>query len=167
MRILGVDPGLNATGYGIIEVKGRDFELVEAGIIRTSYKEKIEDRLRKIYEGLSELIEEFKPEVMVLEKIYSHYKHPTTAILMGHARGVVCLLCGMNNIRLLSYLPTRIKKAVTGRGRASKDQIKQMVEALLKLKDTPKPSDVTDALALAIGYVYIAQKEIYDIKNLR
>ena len=92
---------------------------------------------------------------MVLEKIYSHYRHPTTAILMGHARAVVCLVSGIHKIRLVNYPPTKIKKTITGNGHASKQQVQRMVQNILKLKDPPEPVDVSDALAMAISYCYM------------
>ena len=156
MRILGVDPGLQRTGYGLIESAGSEnLKLVEAGVIRTSPSEGIAGRLAGIYKNLSDVIAEHKPEVLVLEKLYSHYKHPTTSILMGHARGIICLACGINNVRLVSYSATRIKKAVTGNGRAAKHQVQRMVKTLLGLNTAPKPADVSDALAMAISYAYI------------
>lgn len=169
MKILGVDPGLNITGYGLIEVYPvRDFDkisngaypsnkikLIEAGIIRTSAKIGISERLKKIYNNIRAILQEFKPEILVLEKLYSHYGHPATSILMSHARGVICLLCGLNDIKLISYPSTRIKKAVAGNGHASKTQIQRMVTELLHLKKTPEFVDVTDALALALSFVYI------------
>ena len=153
MRILGIDPGLNTTGYGIIEDKS--FRLIEAGIIKTRVNTPIQDRINKIFEEISGLIEEYKPEVLVLEKIYSHYRHPTTAILMGHARAMACLVCGRFNVRLVNYPSTKIKKVVTGNGHASKLQVQRMVQNLLKLKDPPEPLDVSDALAIAMSYCYI------------
>ncbi len=155
MRILGIDPGLDITGYGLIEAKKSNFKLIEAGVIRTSSKEGIEKRLRKLYVSLVELIEEHKPAIVALEKLYSHYRHPTTALLMGHARGVICLVSGQKAIPLVSYPATRIKKAVAGKGHASKEQIGGMVKGLLGLKGTPKTSDITDALAVAISHAYI------------
>lgn len=156
MRILGIDPGLAITGYGLIEtVSSNNVRLIEAGIIRTSNKEAVAKRLLKIFNGVKSIIEELKPEVLVLEKLYSHYKHPTTSILMSHARGVICLLCGLNNIKLVNYPSTRIKKAITGRGHASKEQIQKMMSELLSLKKNPQPVDITDALALALSFVYI------------
>ena len=153
MRILGIDPGLGTTGYGIIE--DRNFKLVEAGIIKTETNTPIQVRLKKIFDALNEIIEEHKPGVLVLEKIYSHYKHPTTAILMGHARAVVALACGMHKIRLMNYPSTKIKKIITGNGHASKQQVQRMVQNILKLKDAPEPLDVSDALAMAISYCYM------------
>ena len=154
MTILGVDPGLNITGYGVITVdKSRHLKLKEAGVIRTKSRDGISARLKNIFKNLLDVINEYKPEVLVLEKLYSHYKHPVTSILMGHARGVVCLAAGISGIRLVNYPSTRIKKAVTGRGRASKLQIQGMIQELLKLKKKPEPLDVSDALACALTYV--------------
>lgn len=155
MRILGIDPGLNITGYGLIEAKERSFKLVEAGVIRTSSKEGIQNRLLRIYINLIELIDEYHPSVLVIEKLYSHYRHPTTALLMGHARGIICLVSGQKGIPLVSYPATRIKKAVVGKGHASKEQISGMIKSLLGLKRTPDSRDVTDALAVAISHAYI------------
>lgn len=156
MRILGIDPGLGTTGYGIIEDK--TFRLVEAGIIKTEVNTPIQARLKKIFDALSDIIDEYKPGVLVLEKIYSHYKHPTTAILMGHARAVACLASGIYGIRLINYPSTKIKKTITGNGHASKQQVQRMVQNILKLKREPEPLDVSDALAMALSYCYIERK---------
>ena len=153
MRILGIDPGLGATGYGIIE--DRTFKLVEAGIIKTRANTPIQSRLKKIFDSITEIIKEHEPGVLVLEKIYSHYRHPTTAILMGHARAAACLASGIHEIRLVNYPPTKIKKTITGNGHASKQQVQRMVQSILKLKDPPEPVDVSDALAMAISYCYM------------
>jgi crossover junction endodeoxyribonuclease RuvC len=161
MRVLGIDPGLNITGYGLVEDEGSNIKLIEAGIIRTSSDMPIGDRLRKIYDSLSELIEEYRPEILVLEKIYSHYRHPVTAILMGHARGIVCLLCGKYNLQLINYASTHLKRSIAGRGRASKAQVAGMVKTLLKLKKLPQPEDVTDALALAISHLHTLRFKSY------
>ena len=153
MRILGIDPGLGTTGYGIIE--DRTFKLIEAGVIRTRPKTPIQERIKKIFDEISGIIEEHRPQVLVLEKIYSHYKHPTTAILMGHARAMACLVCGKFDVKLINYPSTKIKKAVTGNGHASKLQVQRMVKDLLRLKKAPEPVDVSDALAMAISYCFI------------
>lgn len=153
MRILGIDPGLQVTGYGIIDDNG--FKLVEAGVIRTKAKEPVQERIAKIFDEISGIVDEHRPSVLVLEKIYSHYKHPTTAILMGHARAMACLVCGKSGIKLVNYPSTRIKKAVTGNGHASKYQVQRMVQNVLRLKEPLEPVDVSDALAMAISYCYI------------
>jgi len=155
MRILGIDPGLDTTGYGIVENKGGGFLLLEAGVIKTSPRDPIQERVKKIYRGVNALINQFKPQTLVLEKIYTHYKHPTTVILMGHSRGVVCLASGEKNIPLINYPAKRIKKAVTGNGNASKEQVQRMVQTILGLKESKVPVDVTDALAAAIAHSYI------------
>jgi crossover junction endodeoxyribonuclease RuvC len=155
MRILGIDPGLDTTGYGIIDDAEDRFVLLEAGVIRTSPKESIEKRLKKIYRGAQELIKKYKPKVLVLEQLYSHYKHPTTSILMGHGRGVICLAGSEHNLAVVSYPAKRIKKAVTGNGNASKEQVQRMVENVLEISRTDIPLDVTDALAAAITHSYV------------
>lgn len=153
MRILGIDPGLGTTGYGIIEDK--TFKLVEAGVIKTQANTPIQERLKKIFDSLTDIIEEHKPGILVLEKIYSHCKHPTTAILMGHARAVACLASGIHGVRLINYPSTKIKKTITGNGHASKQQVQRMVQNILKLKEKPEPVDVSDALAMAVSYCYL------------
>ena len=156
MRILGVDPGLRVTGYGVIECSASkrftDPELIEAGVIRTRERDGIAGRLAMIYRSLSAVIAELKPDVLVIEKLYAHYKHPATAILMGHARGVVCLLSGVHNIPLANIAATQVKKSVTGHGHAGKQQVQRMVQHVLGLKTLPEPPDVADALAVAITY---------------
>lgn len=150
MRILGIDPGLGATGYGIIE--SGSLRVIEAGVISTKSGEPVQSRIGKIFDEISDLVAEHHPEVLVLEKIYSHYKHPTTAILMGHARAMACLVCGRFDVKLVNYPSTRIKKVITGNGHASKLQVQRMVRNILKLKRLPDPVDVSDALAMAITY---------------
>ncbi|MFH1201971.1 MAG: crossover junction endodeoxyribonuclease RuvC [Candidatus Omnitrophota bacterium] len=160
MRILGIDPGLLITGYGVIEESNESFKLIEAGIVRTESKYNITQRIAKIYNALSKLIDEVKPQALVLEKLYSHYRHPTTAVLLGHARGVICLLAHQKNIEFFEYPYTRIHKAILGRGSASKSQIQGMVCDLLNLKQLPNKFDITDALAMAIAHAYIRKVKI-------
>lgn len=155
MRILGVDPGLLRTGYGVVETASSGMKLVEAGVIVTVPGDGISKRLCDIYGNISDVIKETSPSVMVLEKLYSHYKHPATSILMGHARGVICLASGVAGTKLVNYSPTRVKKAVTGNGKAGKHQVRGMVKTILKLASTPDPTDVSDALAMAISYAFI------------
>ncbi len=157
MRILGIDPALTISGYGVIDFKTNKLSLLEAGIIATDSRETIPKRLDKIYRAVTKLIRDTKPEVMVLEKLYAHYRHPTTAYILGQARGVICLSCARENIPLIEYAATRIKKAIVGNGLASKFQVQRMVVNILNLKNQPKYTDVTDALALAIAYSYIVR----------
>ena len=158
MRILGIDPGLGVTGYGLIDQSG--FRLIEAGVIRTGVNTPIDRRVKKIFDEIAGIVEEHRPEVLVLEKIYSHYKHPATSILMGHARAMACLVCGKFNVKLVNYPSTRIKKVITGNGHASKSQVQRMVRDILKLKTAPEPKDVSDALAMAICYCFVENHDL-------
>ncbi|MDD4894070.1 MAG: crossover junction endodeoxyribonuclease RuvC [Candidatus Omnitrophica bacterium] len=160
MRILGVDPALTVTGYGVVDFKKNKLSLLEAGIITTDSGETIPKRLDKIYRAVTKLISDTKPEVMVLEKLYSHYRHPTTAYVLGQARGVICLACEREKIPLFEYAATRIKKAIVGNGLASKYQVQRMVAGMLSLSNLPKYTDVTDALALAIAHSYAMRIKI-------
>lgn len=160
MRILGIDPALAISGYGVIDAVKNRLVLVEAGIIRTSARQVLTVRLNKIYRGMAKLILDTRPDVAVLEKLYAHYRHPTTAYLLGQARGVIILACAAGNVPVAEYAATRVKKAVVGRGLASKSQVQKMVASILDLKSLPKFTDVTDALALAIAQHYIAGKRV-------
>ena len=155
MVILGIDPALSITGYGVIRVRKNKLSLLEAGIISTSAQSKLSERLDKIYKGISKLIVDTKPNCLVLEKLYVHYRHPTTAYLLGQARGVICLTCAQKDIPLFEYAATRVKKAIVGRGLASKFQVQRMVAGLLNIRTLPKYMDITDALALAIAHSYM------------
>jgi len=159
MVILGIDPALTVTGYGVIQT-GAKVSLVEAGVIATSAKEKLAGRLNKIYRAISKLIIDTKPDVVVLEKLYAHYRHPTTAYLLGQARGVIVLACATQNVALVEYAATRVKKAIVGKGLASKHQVQRMVAATLQISRVPKYTDVTDALALAIAHNHIMRARL-------
>jgi crossover junction endodeoxyribonuclease RuvC len=158
MRILGVDPGLGITGYGVIESSSKGLKLLEAGVVKSSARHNLAQRLSRLYKSLQEIIREYKPDDLVLEELYSHYKHQMTAIAMGHARGVIALCAGeFPRIRLVNYSAKRIKKALTGNGNASKMQVGRTVQSILNLKKLPAPADVGDALALAIAHAYITR----------
>lgn len=159
MRILGIDPALTITGYGVIDCNGSALSLVEAGIITTSVRQAVAQRLLKIHKSVAGLIRDTKPDVMVLEKLYAHYRHPTTAFILGEARGVICLASAEGRIPLVEYPATRVKKAVVGQGQAAKYQVQRMVGSVLGIEKLPKYSDVTDALALAIAHSSIAKTE--------
>lgn len=148
--ILGIDPGLNTTGYGVIRCDGAAIRLCEAGVVRTRAKGSMESRLAELHEGITEIIAAHHPDRMAIEQLFSHYERVRTAILMGHARGVICLAAGQANVPVTSYQPTRIKKTLTGTGRAAKAQMQLAVKLQLKLSVLPEPHDVADALAVAI-----------------
>ena len=152
MRIIGIDPALRITGFGIIDDSNGRLSLVKAGVINTSANKPLPVRLNQIFEVLKEILNEFKPQVMVLEKIYVHYQHPATSFLLGEARGIICLVAAQANIELVEYSATHVKKSIVGRGLASKEQVQKMVASVLGMRTLPKYKDVTDALALAISY---------------
>ncbi|MCP4650011.1 MAG: crossover junction endodeoxyribonuclease RuvC [PVC group bacterium] len=162
MRVLGIDPGLICTGYGIIELKGQNKTLVllEAGVIKTTSKEKFTTRIHKIYSGFKEILDVYNPQVIALEELYSHYKHPRTAILMAHARGTVYLAAAEKNIDVVSYPAKRVKKAVAGTGAATKMQMQHVIKEILGLKQVPSPHDVADALALAVTHINAAKRRL-------
>jgi crossover junction endodeoxyribonuclease RuvC len=150
MRILGIDPGLQVCGYALMEAEGGRETLVEAGVVRTSGEAALEERLDQIARDMQTLLDRFGPEVVAVEQLYSHYAHPRTAILMGHARGVILQKCAEAGVAVRSYSATRIKKSITGNGRASKEQVQRTVQTILALSEPPEPNDVADAIAVAL-----------------
>ena len=151
--ILGIDPGLNTTGYGVIDVATGKVRLLEAGVVKSRAKE-LAHKVQEIYDGVREVIEMFSPEVMAMEELYTHYERPTVAIQMGHARGCICLAAAQAGIGVVSYKATKIKKLLTGSGRASKDQMQRAIKLELGLDKYPDPPDVADALAIALCHLY-------------
>jgi crossover junction endodeoxyribonuclease RuvC len=159
MRVLGIDPGLQVTGYGLLETRGTRARVVEAGVVRSDEDRSLEERLRKIYLAVRGIVRELAPDAIVVEELYSHYRHPVTAILMGHARGVMLLAAAERGLPVISYSATRIKKALTGSGRASKEQVQRMVQSTLRLAELPQPADVADALAVALCHANTLARE--------
>jgi len=150
MRILGIDPGTGILGFGVIEIDSKNkATLVDAGVIKTPVKQADSDRLFTIYDELSSLIKELKPNVMSVEKLF-FAQNVTTAMSVSQARGVVLLLGRQNDLELYEYTPLQIKQAITGYGRADKKQMQEMVRVILGLKEIPKPDDCADALAAAL-----------------
>lgn len=149
MRILGIDPGTGILGFGAIELTKNKPVLIDAGVIRTPVKQADSDRLFTIYEELKELIEELKPQVLSVEKLF-FAQNVTTAMSVSQARGVVLLLGKQHNLDLYEYTPLQIKQAITGYGKADKKQMQEMVRVLLGLSEVPRPDDAADALAAAI-----------------
>jgi len=150
MIVLGVDPGLTATGYAVLEAADGRLQVRECGCARTRSGQPVEARLRRIYEELEQVLARWRPGVTVLESLYAEYDFPGTAILMGHVRGVICLAAGQNGARVVEIAPAEVKHALTGSGRASKEQMKRAVGRMLSLKSPPKSEHVCDALALAL-----------------
>jgi len=154
IRILGIDPGLNVTGYGVIEIQCGRIKLCEAGVVRGTSGASLVRRVHEIHEGVADVIESLRPGVVAIEELYSHYKRPRTAILMGHARGVICLAAAQHKLPVESYAATQVKKIITGSGRAPKSQVQFAITRELQLTAAPEPNDVADALAVALCHHY-------------
>ena len=152
--ILGIDPGLNITGYGVVDVASGKVRLLEAGVVRTRRDAELAHKVKEIYEGVREVIEMFSPEILAMEELYSRYDRPLTAIQMGHARGCICLAAAQSGIEVVSYAATRVKKSLTGSGRATKDQVQRAIKLEFGLEQPPDPPDVADAIALALCHHY-------------
>lgn len=155
LRVLGVDPGLNTTGYGVLEVADNRLRLCEAGVVRAKSHAPLAHRLAEIHDGIREVIATLAPDVLALEELYSHYGRPRTAILMGHARGVICLAAAQARLEVVSYSATQVKKVLTGSGRAPKAQVQRAIRFELGLATLPEPPDVADALAIALCHHYL------------
>jgi crossover junction endodeoxyribonuclease RuvC len=162
LRILGIDPGLNITGYGVLEVRQGRLLVCEAGIVRGKSRGSLTARLLEIHQGVADVIGALRPSVLALEQLYSHYQRPRTAILMGHARGVICLAAAQAGIPVVHYSATQVKRILTGAGRAGKAQMQRAIMRELGLAQTPEPPDVADALAIALCHYYLdkAQQNI-------
>lgn len=157
VRILGIDPGLRITGYGVIDLSQRRASVCEAGVITgksANGRADLSARLVELFRGLSEILDQFHPTMMAVEQLYAHYAHPRTAVLMGHARGALLLAAAQRDIPVASYNPTQIKKTITGHGRASKEQMQHAICRELALANVPEPPDVADALAVALCHAY-------------
>lgn len=151
MRILGIDPGTGILGFGVIDVTKGKAQLVDAGVIRTPVKEDDAVRLHTIYEELTDIIAQNKPQVMSVEKLFFS-RNVTTAMTVSQARGVVLLTAMQAGLDIHEYTPMQIKQAITGYGKADKKQMQEMVKVILGLKAIPKPDDAADALAAAITH---------------
>jgi len=150
MRIVGIDPGLRLTGYGCVEFTASGAAVREAGVLRFSARATLSARLLQLSHDLEALLAELEPDLLVVERVFSHVNHARTAIIMGHARGVV-LLCGARrHLPLVEIAPAEVKKAVAGSGRATKEQMQAAVARQCGLPEIPEPPDVADALALAL-----------------
>jgi crossover junction endodeoxyribonuclease RuvC len=169
MRVLGIDPGLNTTGYAVLEFGDlgelREPRLVEAGVVRGKAGAPLSERVLEIHTGITDILATLKPEVLAIEELYAHYDRPTTAILMGHARGVILLAAAQAGIAVESYRATQIKKTITGNGHAPKWQMQEAIRRELDLSAVPEPPDVADALAIALCHCYLSRSRQFRIAD--
>jgi crossover junction endodeoxyribonuclease RuvC len=156
MKILGIDPGIGRTGWGVVEVERGELRAEKYGCIETSLKLPLEKRLQEVYSSISGIIKDHKPDALAIEDLFFN-TNTKTALVVGQARGVVLLAASQNDLSLAVYTPLQVKMAVTGYGRAEKNQVGQMVKTILKLSSVPKPDDTADALAIALTHAFTAK----------
>ena len=157
-RVVGIDPGLGVTGYAVIEPSPRGPYVREAGVLRPRCRDgSLASRLDLLHQGVVEVLEAFPPEGLALEQVHSHVKHPRTAILMAHARGVIMLAAAQRSVPVFGYAASRIKKTLTGSGKAPKEQMQHAIQTELGLDCLPEPHDVADACAVALCHFQIAR----------
>lgn len=154
VRYLGLDPGLQVTGYAVLEAAPRGARILEAGIVRSAPTGRattdISRRVAILYEGIVEVFDQWKPAAVAVEQLFAHYDHPRTAVLMAHARGVLLLAAGQRGVPVTSIAPARVKKTITGSGRATKEMMQMAIMRELGLAQPPQPADVADAVAVAL-----------------
>ena len=148
--VCGIDPGLGVTGYAVLRACGERKSVLDAGVCRFDEKRPLPERLGRLEYDITGVLSEHQPKVVAVEELYAHYKHPRTAILMGHARGVILLSAARLGIEVRSYAATRIKRYLTGNGRAAKAQMQRAIQTALGLSTLPEPPDVADAMAIAM-----------------
>jgi crossover junction endodeoxyribonuclease RuvC len=155
LRILGIDPALRTTGYGAIERRNGRVALIEAGVVVPDARGTLEERLRELHTGICDVIAQTEPALIVIEELYTTHKNPRAALLMGHARGVLCLASAQAGVAVHTLGHARVKRALVGSGSARKEQVNAMVTRLLNLRRAPQPHDVSDALALALAFLNV------------
>jgi len=160
MRILGIDPGLIATGYGVVDIKPGGVKVLEAGTVEPDPKALFEQRLLKAHQHITTILKAHHPDVVVIEKLYAHYKHPSTSTVLGHVRGVICLAVAQEKIELVEQSVKRIRKALIGNGNATKSQVQEFVKRLLNIKSAGFKLDASDALALAMGQAHMMRYKL-------
>ena len=164
MLALGIDPGTAICGYGVVEMIGNRLRPVTYGAVQTSMNLEQAARLKIIYDGLNELITQYKPDVMGVEQLFFN-KNVRTAMTVGQARGVILLTAAQNNLKLGEYTPLQVKQSVVGYGKATKEQVTYMTQRLLCIKEKPKPDDVADALAIAICALHSKDVRLWEINK--
>lgn len=155
MTVLGIDPGYAIIGYGVVNAEKSSFTPVAYGCITTDADTDFNERLKLIFEGMNKVIEKAKPDCIAIEKLYFQ-NNQKTAIMVAEARGVILLCAQLHNIEIFEYTPLQVKTAVTGYGKAKKQQVMDMTKRLLKLRVMPKPDDAADALAIAVCHIQAA-----------
>jgi crossover junction endodeoxyribonuclease RuvC len=153
MRILGIDPGIARCGFGVLDFNASKFNVLDFGCIETSSDDLVPDRLNQIHKEIAKIIDKYKPDALSIEELFFN-TNAKTAFVVGQARGVILLAAAQNNIPIFIYTPLQVKIALTGYGRAEKDQIGKMVKILLNLKEIPKLDDTSDALAVSITHAF-------------
>ncbi len=153
-RLLGIDPGLNRTGYAILEQSSKGPVLCEGGIIRSTQDSNLATRVHEIGSGIQEVIQEFQPDIMVIEQVFTTPKFPKSSIIMAHARGAIIYVAHAAGVPVVHYTPTQIKRLITGSGRASKEQMQHAIKTELRLKTILEPNDVADAFAAALCHYH-------------
>lgn len=149
MRILGIDPGTSLIGYGIVDVSGKSYKAADFGALKTGVNIKNSERVKTVFDFFDKLIKKFEPDKIAIENLF-FFKNAKTVIKVSEIRGVLMLVAAKNGLELAEFTPLQVKQAVSGYGRAEKQQVQKMVKLILGLKTEPKPDDVADALALAI-----------------
>jgi crossover junction endodeoxyribonuclease RuvC len=164
MKILGIDPGIGRTGWGVIRIESGELRVEKYGCIETSMELPLEQRLLVVHEEISRIINDFSPNALAIEELFFN-TNAKTALVVGQARGVVLLAAAQHAIPVSVYTPLQVKIAVTGYGRAEKGQVGQMVKTLLKLSSIPKPDDTSDALAIAITHAFSYKNSNIEKRN--
>ena len=153
LRVLGIDPSVRSTGYGVIECNGAAVRLVEAGVIATNGRQSFSERLGDINGSVTEIIRAMRPDIVAVEEVFARAVNPKTTIMMAHARGALLAAAAHARVQVVEFSATSVKRALAGSGAASKEQVGRMVAQLLHLSRVPRPADVTDALAVALACV--------------
>lgn len=161
MIILGIDPGVISTGYGILSIKGREVRIVDYGIIKISKEEQLPSRLADVYKKIDNICLQYRPDVLALEDVFFN-RNVRTALTVGHIRGAIILAAVHHGLSVYTYTPLQIKQAVTGFGRADKEQVQKMLKIILKIPDVPQPDHAADALATALCHSYYAHSLLKD-----
>ena len=151
----------------VLSVGGGAPQLCEAGVVRGKARGSLAGRVQQIHAGIRDVIATLRPDALALEQLFSHYQHPKTAILMGHARGVICLAAAEADISVVSYSATQVKKVLTGHGHATKPQMQEAIRRELSLSEVPEPADVADALAIALCHYYLHVRPAHDLMSRR